>query len=80
MTGTGCPLNLNSWAVGNWSRPLRNLPCLIYPLGEVQSMSDKPVEKKTLVQVVTDAFKELGETFVAFVKAPRPCGESTFPT
>ena len=30
-----------------------------------------PEEKKTLGQVVSDAFHELGETFVAFVKAPK---------
>ena len=29
------------------------------------------VEKKSLGQVITDAFKELGETFVAFARAPR---------
>lgn len=28
-------------------------------------------EKKSFMQVVTDSFKELGETMVAFVKAPR---------
>ena len=28
-------------------------------------------EKKTISQIIKDAFKELGETFVAFVKAPR---------
>ena len=32
---------------------------------------DEAVEKKTFAQAVNDAFKELGETFVAFVKAPK---------
>ena len=38
-------------------------------MAEVQV--DEAVEKKTLGQAVNDAFKELGETFVAFVKAPK---------
>lgn len=32
---------------------------------------DEAVEKKSFAQAVNDAFKELGETFVAFVKAPK---------
>lgn len=34
-------------------------------------MTDKPVESKGLKEVVREAFKELGETLVAFVKAPK---------
>ncbi len=37
----------------------------------MEELKNETTEKKTLGQVVSDAFTELGETFVAFVKAPK---------
>ncbi|MCP5054915.1 MAG: peptide MFS transporter [bacterium] len=34
-------------------------------------MNDEQNEKKSFLRVIKDSFKELGETFVAFIKAPR---------